>query len=52
MTPVLLVVTSINVKGYIRTKADVLVASCNGSDIVCMQETHLVRRATGQHYQG
>ena len=36
-----LVVTSINVEGYTKTKADVLASHCYGSDIVCIQETHL-----------
>lgn len=31
----------ITVTDYTRMKAEVLATSCNGSDIVCMQETHL-----------
>lgn len=33
--------TSINVQGYTRAKGDELAATCNGNDIVCMQEIHL-----------
>ena len=36
-----LVVTSINVVGYTKTKADVLASHCSRGDIVCMHETHL-----------
>lgn len=37
----LLIVTSINVEGYTRIKADVLADSCNGRAIVSMQENYL-----------
>lgn len=37
----LLVVSSINVKGYTRTKAEVLAASRSGSDVVYTQDIHL-----------
>ncbi|KAJ8378167.1 hypothetical protein AAFF_G00245530 [Aldrovandia affinis] len=36
-----LVVTSINVEGYTKTKAEVIASYCSGNDIICMQETHL-----------
>ncbi|KAJ8388028.1 hypothetical protein AAFF_G00148190 [Aldrovandia affinis] len=36
-----LVVTSINVEGYTKTKAEVIASHCSGNDIICMQETHL-----------